>query len=344
MSFRVLLVDDSLLVRRAVADIVLAIPDVEVCGEAADGKTGLAMIESLRPDLVIMDIEMPQMDGLTVLSILKDRGVHVPVLILSAATTQGATSTFRALELGALDFVPKPSPDSGLSVADIGEFLAIRVRYLMLFNREQTAPPAAAAPLPPPKKGWEILVIASSTGGPQALYEVFKALPKEFPVPIVIVQHMPAFFTKAFAERLDTVSGLHVREASEGMTFAKGQAVLAPGNHHLLIKRAGRGFSAHLSQAEPVNSHRPSIDVTLENVVDTVGGRAAAVIMTGMGRDGVRGLQRLHDAGGLTLAQDERSSVIFGMNRRAIEAGAIDRVVPLEKLVEVLTDYFGNSG
>ncbi len=342
MSFRVLLVDDSRLTRAAVADLLSPIPNVEVCGEAANGRDGLVLIEKLKPDLIIMDIEMPVMDGIDTLLAMKERQIKIPVLVLSSATSHGARSTFRALECGALDFVPKPSAESGLTLHDIGELLAVRVRSLI----PQTEAPAAAAPPPSGKPQGStgsprVLILASSTGGPQALYHIFQGLNAQFPVPILIIQHMPPFFTAAFAERLSGIGGVRVREAEEGMEVGPGEAVVAPGGRHLRVSARPNGkLVCQIGDDPPVNAHRPSIDVTLENVVDTFGGQAACVIFTGMGKDGVHGMRLLHDAGGLTIAQDEATSVVFGMNRRAIEAGAVDRVLPLENMVDVISEIF----
>lgn len=343
MNYRVLLVDDSRLTRAAVADLLAPIPNVEVCGEAANGRDGLVLMEKLRPDLVIMDIEMPVMDGIDTLMAMKERQLKIPVLVLSSATSHGARSTFRALECGALDFVPKPSADSGLTLHDIGELLAVRVRSLI--SQIQAEVPAGQTPQAAvphaPALDPKVLVLASSTGGPQALYRIFQGLPANFPAPILIIQHMPPFFTAAFADRLSGVGGVRVREAEEGMEVGPGEAVVAPGGRHLRISQRPSGkVVCQIGDDPPVNAHKPSIDVTLENVVDTFGGQAACVIFTGMGKDGVHGMTLLHDAGGLTFAQDEASSVVFGMNRRAIEAGAVDRVLPLENMVAVISETF----
>lgn len=341
MSFRVLLVDDSRLTRAAVTDLLAPIPNVEVCGEAGNGRDGLVLMEKLRPDLVIMDIEMPVMDGIDTLLAMKERQIKIPVLVLSSATSHGARSTFRALECGALDFVPKPSSDSGLTLRDIGELLAVRVRSLIPQTESPPTPPPSAPAAHERAGNPRILVLASSTGGPQALYHIFQGLTADFPVPILIIQHMPPFFTAAFAERLSGIGGVRVREAEEGLEVGPGEAVVAPGGRHLRIApRPGGKVVCQIGDDAPVNAHRPSIDVTLENVVDTFGGQAACVIFTGMGKDGVHGMSLLHDAGGLTFAQDEASSVVFGMNRRAIEAGAVDRVLPLENMVAVISETF----
>jgi two-component system chemotaxis response regulator CheB len=332
---RVLVIDDSLLVRAFVGDVLGKIPGVEICGRAADGQAGLDAILSLKPDLVILDIEMPLMDGITLLGELKTRGVKVPVIMLSTLTQHGARATFQCLELGALDFIPKPTSQS--SIPEIEELLREKVTGLL--------EPAARQPVPtvvqrPHEGKSEILVIGSSTGGPQSLHRIFLGVPGDFPAPILIVQHMPPVFTAAFADRLNQITALNVVEAKDSTTLTAGTVYLGPGNRHMCLRGTKKNATLHLTDDPPVNAHRPSIDYTLNSVVDLFGGAAAALMMTGMGRDGVSAMKRLHDLGGATFAQDEASSVVFGMNRRAIEAGAVDRIVSLDEAWSVMASYF----
>ncbi|MCR9141732.1 MAG: chemotaxis-specific protein-glutamate methyltransferase CheB [bacterium] len=373
MSFRVLLVDDSRLTRRIVADTLAELPGLEVAGEAANGRECLEILALQKVDLVIMDVEMPELDGIAT---LKEISVRIPperrpaVLMLSVLTQHGALTTFRALDLGALDFVPKPSANTGLDLEAIKLLLHGKVREIMQSVADRGAlarklVPSAAGSAPasasqnslqdtipgsaveirgpqtkPTPGGYEMFVIGCSTGGPQALQEIFRALPGDFPVPILIVQHMPPFFTAAFADRLNGLGPITVVEAISGMPLKPGHAYLAPGDRHMLVRKNGNEYLTVLNEDPPLRAHRPAIDKTLLSAVEAAGKRVGALIMTGMGRDGVEGMEALAGVGGLTLAQDEASSVVFGMNRRAIEAGAIYRVVELKNVVEVLSVYF----
>lgn len=346
MPFNVLIIDDSILVRRAVRDILEKnVPGVSICGEARNGREGLEKILHCEPDLVILDVEMPVMDGLSVLRELRERNLGTPVLMLSVLTQNGADTTLQALELGALDFVPKPSPRSGLTLHDIEQILIARVNGIIQARRDrwkESGRKLTEAPLTRRHSDfqYDVLLIGSSTGGPQALQTIFRDLPGDFPVPVLVVQHMPPVFTKAFANRLDGFSPLHIMEAEDGALLQRGSVYLAPGNRHMLVEGRAGQYRIRLSDAPPVHAHRPSIDVTLDSVTEVFGRRSAALIMTGMGWDGAAGMRRLYDTGGLTLAQDEASSVIFGMNRRAIEMGGVIQVVPLKNIVEVLLTYF----
>ncbi len=336
MAFRVLIVDDSLLVRAAVGDMIGAIPGAEICGRAVNGAEAVEKIATLKPDLVILDIEMPVMDGMTVLRELKLRGMKIPVLMLSVLTQHGARTTFQALELGALDFIPKPSAQAGLQLADIQGILVDKVSGLMAAKGESVySAPATRADRHSAAK-LDVVMIGSSTGGPQALHRIFRDFTEPFPAPVLIVQHMPPVFTAAFAERLNQVGAMEVLEATEGMELKPNRAILAPGNRHMSVLDG----KIVLSDDPPVRSHRPSVDYTLNRVIDVFGNAVAALIMTGMGQDGLDAMTRLYRAGGLTLAQDEASSVVFGMNRRAIEAGVVDRVVTLEEAASVLRSFF----
>lgn len=369
MSFSIFLVDDSRLVRVAVGDMLMKIPDIEIIGEARNGRECLDFLESNRPDLIIMDVEMPEMDGIETLKEIKRHGWKFNILMLSVLTNYGALTTFRALDLGALDFLPKPSPDSGLSFQDIEILLIQRVSDLIQYHQGDTIDHVASGVAPNitgnqtdpanknltqgstsivldhPESGGilkkasgsrslEILLIGASTGGPPALQQILQNLPADFPAPILIVQHMPPVFTRAFADRLNALSDLEINEAAEDMLVEKGHVFIAPGNFHMGLKLHAGQYAIHLDQSEPRHAHRPSIDYTLEQIVQVYKGAAAALIMTGMGNDGVAGMTALHEMGGLTMAQDEASSIIFGMNRRAIEAGAVREVLPLDHLAE----------
>ncbi len=367
MSFRVLLVDDSRLTRRIVADTLAEISGLTIVGEAENGRECLEILATAKVDLVIMDVEMPELDGISTLKEMSLRFAadrRPAVLMLSVLTQHGALTTFRALDLGALDFVPKPSANTGLDLDAIRVLLLGKVREIMQSVQERatagrlvstavgsTGSIASAAPASsgvatharrfrPTPGGYEMLVIGCSTGGPQALQEIFRKLPASFPAPILIVQHMPPFFTAAFADRLNGLGSLTVVEAISGMSLKPGHAYLAPGDRHMLLRKNGNEYLTELSDDPPLRAHRPAIDKTLLSAVEVAGQGVAALIMTGMGRDGVEGVEALAQAGGLTLAQDEASSVVFGMNRRAIESGSIYQVVELKNVVEVLSGYF----
>lgn len=332
---RVLVIDDSLMVRAFVGDILGRIPGVEICGRAADGQTGLDSILALKPDLVILDIEMPIMDGITLLGKLKEKGIRLPIIMLSSLTQHGARATFQCLELGAMDFIPKPT--SQASIPEIEDLLREKVTGLRV--EPGSGAEVVGAQNRPHEGKSEILVIGVSTGGPQALHRILVGT-KNFPAPVMIVQHMPPVFTAAFADRLNQVTELTVVEAAEAMPLQAGMVYLAPGNKHMCLRGTKASASVHLTDDPPRSAHRPSVDYTLNSVVDIFGSAAAALIMTGMGRDGVEAMKRLHDLGGVTFAQDEASSVVFGMNRRAIEAGAVDRIVNLDEAWQVMAEHF----
>lgn len=329
MSFRILLIDDSALSRRIVRDIAEELPGVSVIGEAVNGREGLEMMESLKPDLAILDVEMPVLDGIRVLEERRARGLETPVLMLSVLTREGADTTFRALELGALDFVPKPSAHMGFMVDQLQALLKQKISELIASRQTATVSIVEKRPIGPERRlqDFDLVLIGSSTGGPQCLHRIFRRLPAGFPLPICVVQHMPPVFTAAFASRLSSVSGVDVFEAEPGRELRAGQAVVARGGMHLAVKRNGSRLVVDLDESPPIHAHRPSIDFTLRSARQALGGRILGIIMTGMGRDGVDGLRELHDAGGHVLAQDEGTSIIFGMNRRAIEEGVVDRVL-----------------
>ncbi len=346
LKIKTLIVDDSRLVRRAVRDMLRGVgEDLVFLDDAENGRVALERIMRLRPDLVILDVEMPEMDGITLLKELKRRKIHPAILMLSVLTRHGASTTFEALELGALDFVPKPAAGSDLTLQDIEGLLLARVMGLMETIRDLVDLNPKPLHVAPDKKRYDmtdyrILVIGSSTGGPQALQQVFRSICSDFPVPILVVQHMPPFFTRAFAERLDQICPLRIVEAEEGMNAIAGSVFVAPGNKHMLLKKEGENLIIRLSDAPPRHAHRPSIDATLESVKEALGGRAAAIIMTGMGWDGAQGMKDIYGEGGYTLAQDEDSSVVFGMNRRAIELGGVVKVLSLAEIAPALNGFF----
>lgn len=333
-KIRVLVVDDSLFMRAAIKKWLEADPRVEVVGVAKDGLEALDRVEELAPDVITMDFNMPRLDGAAaVREIMKRR--PTPVVMLSAHTREGARETFEALAAGAVDFLTKPSGEVSADFARIGPTLIDKVVAAASARPRALAPATPPAPKPGaslvtwPPTGPKVVVIGISTGGPSALSRVLPALPGDAPFALLIVQHMPAQFTAALAERLNAQSSLTVREAKEGDRPRQGVALVAPGDRHLEV---GDGGVLHVTDGPEVNGCRPSVDVTMKSAARVFGRRAIGVLMTGMGRDGADGLLAIKKAGGRTLAQDKDSCVIFGMPRAAIEQNAVDEVVSLDDI------------
>ncbi|MCB1158706.1 MAG: chemotaxis response regulator protein-glutamate methylesterase [Leptospiraceae bacterium] len=334
-KIRVLVIDDSPLVRNIITDLLEAEEDIEVI---ATGKTGLDCIElsqKLKPDIITLDVEMPVMDGLTALKELYEKNMKIGVLMLSAVTRQGAKATFKALELGAYDFIPKPSSALKMELQELGNILRTKIRgYFEHKYKPRKRIRIKVGNFPDVKKfPIQAIGIGTSTGGPNALQKIFSSFPEDFRYPVFVVQHMPAGFTKAFAERLDDTSNLTVKEAEHGELVRSGVAYVAPGNYHMRLKKKDDNISIELDQGNLVNGHRPSIDVTLDSLCNCYGSSLVGVIMTGMGKDGALSMKKVKELGGATISQDEKTSVIFGMNKQAIEMGAIDHIVPLEDIV-----------
>ena len=336
---RILVVDDSVVVRKLVTEHLGAVPGLEVIGTAANGKIALRKIELERPDLVVLDVEMPVMGGLETLREIKQRDASILVIMFSSFTTAGAQVTVDALTLGAEDYVAKPADmlDADAGVKRIREDLVEKIHLLTGCG---TAPPMPAAPAvkPPapdvPLGAIDCLVIGSSTGGPNALAELFSRLPAALPVPILVVQHMPAVFTPHLAERLTRESVLPVTEAADGMHPEAGHAYIAPGGRHLLVARDGARPVLRLDDSPPVNSCRPAADKLFASAQATFGRRVLAVVLTGMGEDGLDGARAVHEAGGRVLVQDEASSVVWGMAGAVARAGLPDAALPLHDLAD----------
>jgi two-component system chemotaxis response regulator CheB len=347
-KIRVLVVDDAAVFRRLVAEELSNDPALEVVGTASNGRIALARAAQTNPDVVILDVEMPEMDGLATLKELRKTYRRLPVIMFSALTERGAEATLDALALGATDYFTKPTNAGSLdaSLQIIREQLIPEIKALcagLLEPREVPArppcrtPSAAPAgvgrqvlsPSPSRTRPIQIVAIGTSTGGPNALAEVFGRLPAEFPVPIVVVQHMPPMFTRLLAERLTTQFAIPVREASSGSVLRPAAAWLAPGDHHMIVVRDGAEVRLLVHQDPPENSCRPAVDVLLRSVARTFGPHALTVILTGMGQDGLRGCEAVREAGGQILAQDEATSVVWGMPGHVVRAGLADRVLPL---------------
>lgn len=332
-KLRVVIVDDSMFMRAAITKILATDGGFEVVGQASNGRDGVARVLELEPDVVTMDFNMPELNGAEAVSAIMAKR-PTPIIMFSAHTLEGARETFEALAAGAVDFCAKPSGEVSADLSGIAGDLVRKLRAAAGARPRVTQPavikPSETSFRPTwPPGGPKVIIIGISTGGPAALSRVIPAMPRLTRSPIIVVQHMPAQFTSALAERLDALSQLKVREARDGDIPRPGQVLIAPGDQHLEMAPGG---TLRLSQRPPVNGCRPSVDVTLESAARVLGPSAVAVIMTGMGRDGAEGIMAIKRAEGMTYAQDEDTSVIFGMPKAAIDTGMIDVVVPLDEL------------
>jgi len=335
---RVLVVDDSALMRQMLTEVLASDPEIEVVGSAGDAIIAREKVLRLRPDVLTLDVEMPRMDGLTFLAQLM-RVRPMPVVMVSALTERGADATFRALELGAVDFVTKPKLDLQTRTLDIADEVIAKVktagRVRPLARRSAEAPAASAPVGSLAGFAHRVIALGASTGGTEALRAVVTALPADSPG-CVIVQHMPEGFTASFAARLNSLSRIRVREARDGDAVEPGLALLAPGNRQMEVMVAGGVLRARVFQGERVNLHRPSVDVLFHSCAQVLGKRALAVMLTGMGSDGSKGMLAMRQAGARTIAQDEATCVVFGMPREAIALGAVERVVPIQSIAAEL--------
>ena len=344
---RILVVDDSVVIRKLLSDTLSKEARFEVVGTAGDGRIALAKISQLHPDLVTLDIEMPVMNGLETLAEIRKTDHRIPIIMFSTLTERGAVATLEALSLGASDYATKPSNTGSPAVAieQIRAELIPKIKALCAaqFGRDtnfSVAPsktvnaPAThlAAHLRKPGRRIEIVAIGTSTGGPNALARVIPLVPKSFPVPIVVVQHMPAVFTRSLAERLANSSEIRVEEGQAGAVLEPGKAWIAPGNYHMTVSKTANERRLKLNQDAPEHSCRPAVDVLFRSVAEAYGGGVLGVVMTGMGSDGVLGAQRIHAAGGEVIVQDEATSVVWGMPGLVQAAGEADGVFPLGEL------------
>ncbi|MGY2083423.1 protein-glutamate methylesterase/protein-glutamine glutaminase [Blastococcus sp. SYSU DS0539] len=357
---RVMVVDDSVVVRKIVTDVLSADPGIEVVGTAVNGRIAVGKLEQLRPDLVTMDIEMPEMNGIEVVRAIRGMRNRVPIIMFSTLTERGATATLDALSAGANDYVTKPANVGSVaqSMESVREQLIPRIKALT--GRPVTAtarvaapvvpPPRPAAPRTGPGKKPAVLVIGSSTGGPEALARVLPALPADLPVPVLLVQHMPPVFTRQFAQRLDRLSALRVVEAVDGTPLVPGTVHLAPGDHHLAVRANGRaGFTTSLDQGPPENFCRPAVDPLFRSAVAAYDGAVLGVVLTGMGADGRNGCGEIRAAGGTVVVQDQATSVVWGMPGAVAQAGSADEVLPLDRIAEAIQRHLSaaaslNSG
>ncbi|HEY6349089.1 MAG TPA: chemotaxis response regulator protein-glutamate methylesterase [Candidatus Angelobacter sp.] len=366
---RVLIVDDSAFMRKVLQAIIAADPQLEVCGEARDGRDAVTQNEVLKPDVITMDINMPHMDGLQATEIIMSSNPR-PILVVSSESREGAEVTLKSLELGAIDFVAKPTGGIDLDMNSVKDELcrklkmAAKVRVVRTATRSKvqqeiasSAPRvepaprtfeqslqesrsngagAAAAPAPAPSKGnakFPIVVVAASTGGPATLMKFVPDFPKDFPGAVVLVQHMPGSFTAQFSQQLSEVSRIRVKEAEAGEIIVPSQLYICPGSHHMRISPTGR---VSLDDGPRVGGYRPCADLTMESAADYFGPMTIAVILTGMGNDGSRGVQTVKNVGGHVMVQDESSAVIFGMPQEAIKTGAVDQTLSIETMYNAI--------
>ena len=365
---RVLIVDDSAFMRKVLQSIIMADPQMEVAGEARDGREAVSMAESLTPDVITMDINMPHMDGLQATELIMSKNPK-PIVIVSSESREGADITLKALELGAIDFVAKPSSGIDLDMNSVREELcrklkmAAKVRVVRTATRSkmaqeiasaapriEPAPKAAAVAAPAARPAvapaslsapavrsvngkFPIVVVAASTGGPATLMRFIPSFTAEFAGAVLLVQHMPANFTSQFSQQLSEIAAIKVKEAEAGEIVQPGMLYVCPGSHHLRMSPTGR---VSLDDGPRIAGYRPCADLTLETVAAFAGPLSIAVILTGMGNDGSRGVQAVKQAGGYVIAQDEPTSVIFGMNAEAIKTGAVDQVLPLENIYQAI--------
>jgi two-component system chemotaxis response regulator CheB len=346
---KIMIVDDSALVRTVISDIIKKDPDLDVIATAKTGRECIDFCKTAKPDLIILDIEMPEMDGLQALEEMNRQKMRVPVLMLSVLTQHGAEATFRALDLGAIDFVPKPSSQSKFEPEEIGALIIAKIKgyfeYVKKSKLQSKLPAKKAIREVKDRKKVSAVVIGTSTGGPRALQEVLTTLPRGLPFPIFVVQHMPSGFTKAFSERMNRNAQLPIKEAEHGEIIKDGEVYIAPGDFQMKISKKGFGNTIELEKSLLVNGHRPSIEVTFDSARSVYGATSLiGVIMTGMGKDGSVATKNIHDEGGITIAQDEESSIVYGMNRHAIEIGGIDHVVPLGDITKKIIEVWKERG
>jgi two-component system, chemotaxis family, protein-glutamate methylesterase/glutaminase len=343
---RVLIVDDSAFVRRAVERMLSDLPDVKVVGTATNGVDAVDLVKRLSPDVVIMDVNMPELDGLEALKqIMAD--APTSVLMMSTLTREGARTTLRALDLGAVDFVDKTAAGTVMDIYGLGPMLREKVRAVAgaALPRPSEPPPAdrpADAPVParPPHQGrFELIAVGTSTGGPRALVEFVSGFPADLDAGIVIAQHMPAGFTQTLAERLDRRSPLQVREARDGDVIAPGTALLAPGGTQMTVARVNGELVTRIDEAPSSLLHRPCVDLLFGSVAEVVGSRAVGVVLTGMGDDGAKGLAAMKAAGARTVAESEETAVIYGMPRAA--APSAEKILPLPEIAPYLSNLCG---
>ena len=341
IPIKVLVVDDSAFIRKIISNMLASDPRISIVGTARNGEEALAQVKALKPDVMTLDIEMPGMNGLDVLRQVMAHN-PLPILMVSSLTEEGAKETLMALELGAVDYIPKHLQGSVVNIVTIQQDLIEKVVMahkvgpkLAQFGRQASREHPVSASLNLTGysgRGHKMVAIGCSTGGPKALLEILPLFPKDFPGPILVVQHMPKFFVGPFAQRLDQLSQIEVREAVEGDVLKPGLALIAPGGVQLKVARRNTLEVVVKLSGEPVTLHMPSVDVMMTSVAEVFPERVIGVILTGMGHDGMEGMAAIKKANGRTIAQDEATSVVYGMPKAVVDSGTADKIVPLEKI------------
>ncbi len=336
MPVRVLVVDDSSFFRRQIKRILASDSQIEVVGMAADGREAVEQARQLKPDAITMDVSMPVMDGISATREIM-RVQPTPILMFSSLTTEGAQATLDALDAGAVDFLPKQLQDIAHHPEEVQRVLCDRLKAIARKSRRSGRKLAAGAiaPSTPAARSSKasrikLVAIGTSTGGPVALQSILTELPADFPVPILLIQHMPGSFTPAFAKRLDQLCRIGVKEAEDGDVLQPASAYLAPGGRQMWLKRRGDKLALRVEDGDPALTYKPSVDVTFSSIAELLPGQALAIVLTGMGSDGCKGAQLLHQGGSRVWAQDEASSVVYGMPAAVYEAGIADKVLPLK--------------
>lgn len=343
-KIRVLIVDDSALVRKVLVEILDGDPRIEVVGTASDPLMARTKIKELNPDVLTLDVEMPKMDGITFLSNLM-RLRPMPVVMVSSLTEPGADVTLSALELGAIDFVTKPKVDVAHGLEEYAEELIGKVKMASVATprtRQTSGTPARPTKVMARVQATDkLLAVGASTGGTEAIREMLEVLPANGPA-TVVTQHIPEAFSGPFAERLDKACAMRVYHATDGQQIVPGCVYIAPGSHHLKVRRNGARYICQLEASDPVNRHRPSVDVLFDSVANHVGVNAVGILLTGMGADGAEGMKRMLEAGAPTVAQDEATSVVWGMPGEAVKIGAAQEVLPLGKIAQRAMDLIAS--
>lgn len=361
---RVLIVDDSAFMRKIINDLLDSEPAITVIGHARNGEQALQMIDSEKPDIITLDIEMPVLDGLKTLEIIMNKH-PLPVIMLSSLTEEGSTQTIRALELGAVDFIQKPTLSFMITSSQFKEDLITKIKasityqvnpqvtlYEVLETKQRNVESIAMPPSETNKMRFDqkrrqysakkIVAIAVSTGGPKALQSVIPKLPGNLPVPVLIVQHMPPGFTKSLADRLNQLSDIHVKEAEDGEIIKNSHVYIAPGDYHMKVRVQGDTTYIELSQDAPVGGHRPAADQLFDSIANYPVEEAICVVMTGMGSDGTRGIERLRNSRpAYVIAQNEESCVVYGMPKSVSAAGLVDQTAPLDNIADIITNRIG---
>lgn len=339
---KVLVVDDSMLMRNILSALLERDSDIDVVGTAVDPFDARDKIKALQPDVITLDVEMPGMNGLEFLRNLM-RLHPMPVVMVSTLTSKGAPVTLKALELGAFDFISKPEVNSEAALGLFGEQLRARIKMARTANIKPIAKQPTLIFNQGNIQNNLLIAIGASTGGTEALRQLLAPLSPPFP-PIVVTQHIPKHFSKAFAERLNSNCALTVIETVGGEIIQKNHVYIAPGGKHLEVRKSRDGFSCHLMDSEPVNRHKPSVDVLFDSVVDTFGEHAIGIMLTGMGKDGAEGLAKLRSSGAFTIAQDEATSIVWGMPGAAVKIGAVEQILPLSDIAPRLVNLVQKTG